>query len=222
MSRSLVVCVMVVTVMLFGGNAHAQCVDLVSYFNIVVGNTLLYLDYDEDGAGGLTADENFVYSVLDLGGGLKGGTYFFPPTWAPTDVVLWQQGPDGHYHVGDYDFGDQELEISYPAAGPIDGCMEEGETLETEWWEFLNGAYNGHIEMAMTLEAVGFTYPTPAGDFDDCVLLITDQYEDGSYLGRQIWVMARDVGMVLGLTLEWRGAAVGLVPQDMELLVGEM
>jgi hypothetical protein len=205
--------------MLFGGNVFAQCVDLGPYFNLVVGNTLAYLDFDEDGAGGLIPDVNFLYSVLDLGGGLKGGTYFFPPTWDPTDIVIWAENPDGHYHVADYDFSEQELEASYPAAGPIDGCMDEGQTLEVEWWEFLNGAYNGHIEMEMTLAAVGFSYQTPAGNFDDCVLLVTDQYEDGSYLGRQIWVMARDVGMVLGVTLKWMGATLGLVPEDMELLV---
>jgi hypothetical protein len=219
MTRFVVVCVMCSVVVFFVGNADAQCIDLGPYFNLVVGNTLAYLDYDEDGAGGLVEDENFVYSVLDLGPWYKGATYFFPPTWEPTDVILWVVGPDGHYHLADYDFSEAELEVSYPAAGPIDGCMEEGSYLEVDWWEFVNGAYNGQIHMKMSLEAAGFSYSTPAGDFDDCVLLVTDQYENGSYMGRQIWIMAREVGMVLGLTLRWRESPPGFVPEDMEVLV---
>lgn len=189
-------------------------VHLAPYFDLTIGRTLAYLDFDPDGGGGLVPDEVFLETVISLGGDLIAEAGLYPPAWSPNGLDIWEVRPDGHYRVGEYDFDSGELEPLDEPVGPVDGTMEVGETVSHEYWLLVGGTPEGPMRTEITLVAAGFPYSTYAGSFTDCVLMILDHFRNDIFTSRTYWVLARGVGPLLELDLDDTGT-----PQDLNLLV---
>jgi hypothetical protein len=96
--------------------------------------------------------------------------------------------------------------------------MGMGETLTWEWDFYEDGTPYKHRKWEFTLTAAGFTYSTPAGTFDNCVLISVHEYTTyGECMMYSVW--AAGVGPIMRLTLE---ELEGSDPEVMWLLVDDL
>ncbi len=223
MSRSALVFPVVLLATLFAGEAYGQCIDLDPYVNMTTGRTLLYMDFDTDGSGGLIPDPDDLHVEtvvdIDIPSGLKGEVTIPLPSGIPDHITLWQLLADGHHYFGGSDLPSSGVTIAYPPPGPIDGCMDVGETVVMDYWEIIGGVPDHQRRVEYTLVATGLSFDTPAGSFDDCALIMMDHYENEVFRGRDYWVLALGVGQIISMSHEWQ-SGVGLVPEDMDLCIG--
>jgi hypothetical protein len=172
-------------------SADAQVVDVESYLDFTDGRTAVYYPWH-------------ALTVIPLGENLKGEVISYPAilpgVWTPSDVVIWSFEQDGHSQLGVYSLSMQEfLQRFDPPLGPFGGLMEVGQSTVVQTYEQISGEF---WTVEDTLLAAGFSFTTPAGTFDDCILVV-DEFSimPSAQVYSNFWVCARDVGPILGFTV---------------------
>lgn len=193
-------CVLTVAILVSAWSANAQPVDLGPYFNLVDGRQILYLNLDHNGVS-LVPDDTVAQVVAPLGSGLIGVLDYHSPTWDLEDLALWQEEADGHHFAGDVKVDTGEIEIHYPPVGPIGGLMEVGVPVVDEAWIIKDGVLDHQERYELSLLATGVSYPTPAGTFDDCAVLLLEIFVSDTLVEQQYLIWAKDVGEVVAFFL---------------------
>jgi hypothetical protein len=81
--------------------------------------------------------------------------------------------------------------------------MEVGRTYVWEYWKYRDdGSFDGPHRYERALIAAGFPYTAPQGTFDDCVLIRTDDYDQGVFESLWYEILANGIGEVLSLSAD--------------------
>jgi hypothetical protein len=200
---------------LVAGNAFAQTVDLDPYFNFTPGSTQLYLSAFKGGLPDWIWNA-FVEYWFSLGDGNIGVTSLSWPDLIPGIFVgIFASGVDGKYGVGGYLVEQDYLTVSIPGLGPYGSTMEVGEAIHSESITYDATGPISESTLDLVFLAAGLSYSTPAGTFDDCVLIEIENhidYGDGTHIGwTEYWILARNVGMILSIMSDDVGIAVSVL-----------
>jgi hypothetical protein len=204
-------------------NASSQTVDLAPYLNLTTGRTFGTFEYYHDSGVGWTFGGYEIECVFSLGNNYKGLTLVDAPDWSPSWFEVMKQEADGHYWIGINHV--PGLDVYLPPPGPIDGVMDLGETVV---WEFVDyDVDRSEVEYihrwSLTLLDVGISFTTPAGTFDDCALILFDDFAfdpgyPSSYRQFVYWVWARDVGEIFLMSMYYDADTGEMNPEIMRIL----
>ncbi len=194
-------------------------VDLAPYYNLTHGTNLLYLQFKDQGAG-WEYDLLRLETITALGSGYLGQVVAFDSTagWANQWMDVFEPQTDGAYFLGAYDLQEAEWQLfSSPPMGPVGGEMTAGDPVVAEglWIDPQSGESDEVVFYTILVEA-GLSFETPAGTFDDCVLIVQDLVRDGVYARHFVEILARDVGRVLRVEYDIESGQP--VPSHMRIL----
>ena len=179
-----------------------ECVDIGPYINLSDGRTLEYIHMIDEGSG-FVAEEMYVNVMGIHSEGVMAEAEFAPPDYTPSALHLYQSNGDGYYILGDFDLIGGELSFIYnPAIGPVDGAMEVDVTEVHDYAVMYSPeVYDGPFRLERTLLMTDVSTTTPAGSFDDCVLIQELYYDEELVLRDTVLTMlAYGVGPVYRMT----------------------
>ena len=156
-----------------------------------------------DEGSGFVAEEMYVNVMGIHSEGVMAEAEFAPPDYTPSALHLYQSNGDGYYILGDFDLIGGELSFIYnPAIGPVDGAMEVDVTEVHDYAVMYSPeVYDGPFRLERTLLMTDVSTTTPAGSFDDCVLIQELYYDEELVLRDTVLTMlAYGVGPVYRMT----------------------
>ena len=173
-------------------------IDIGLYLNLTAGTALEYIHLIDEGTG-FEAEGMYINVVGQLSEELMAEAKFQPPDYSPEVLKLYQSQIDGFYRLGEFNLMSGELIFLYdPAIGPIDDAMEVDETVVHEYVVmYPGGVSEGPFRLERTLLFTGVSTTSPAGTFEDCVIIRELYYDEYEVLSDQVLTMlANGVGPV--------------------------
>lgn len=179
-----------------------ESIDIRPFLNLSAGRTLEYVNMIDEGSG--FVPEKMVISIVDqLSGDILAEGKFLSPDYTPSVLTLYQSDVDGYDLLGEYDLIADAMRFAYaPTIGPVDGFMEVDKTRIHDYVvTYEGGAYEGPFRLERTLLSTGVSTSSPAGNFDDCVIIEEKSYdEEGLLTDSTLMLLANSVGPVYRMT----------------------
>ena len=176
-------------------------IDIGPYLNLTAGRMLEYIHMIDEGSG-FEPVEMYINGIGQHSEDLLEAKYP-PPDYTASVLHLYLSEVGGYYRLGDFDpIGGELIFIYDPTIGPINGVMEVDVAEVFEYLVMYPGEVSeGPFRLERTLLLTELSTTSPAGTFDDCVMIQELYYDEGMVLTDTVMTMlAYGVGPVYRMT----------------------